>query len=38
MKSNTLDVEIQKKIQELQVLEHNIHNLMMQKQAFQTSS
>jgi len=35
MKSDTLDLEIQKKIQELQVLEHNMHNLLMQKQAFQ---
>lgn len=30
-----LDEETQKKIQELQILEHNLHNLLMQKQAFQ---
>jgi len=35
MNANTLDIETQKKIQELQILEHNLQNLMMQKQAFQ---
>ena len=30
-----IDKETQKKIQELQILEHNLHSLMIQKQAFQ---
>ncbi len=30
-----IDKETQKTIQELQILEHNLNNLLMQKQAFQ---
>lgn len=30
-----IDKETQQRIQEIQILEHNLHNLMMQKQAFQ---
>ena len=30
-----LDKEAQERIQELQILEHNLQNLLMQKQAFQ---
>ena len=32
---NSLDHEAQQKLQELQVLEHNLQNILMQKQSFQ---
>lgn len=32
---NQFDAETQQKLQELQVLEHNLQNVLMQKQAFQ---
>ena len=35
MASEKIDQDTQQKIQELQVLEHNMQNLLMQKQAFQ---
>ncbi len=33
--SNAPNEEAQKTVQELQIIEHNLHNLLMQKQAFQ---
>jgi len=35
MEQDTLDAETQKKIQEFQIIEHNLQALIMQKQAFQ---
>ena len=35
MTPEKINEEAQKAVQELQIIEHNLHNLLMQKQAFQ---